>query len=237
MQQISSNFFELHSAANTLLSANTSPAVSMHDIEHICSIAQFNGRIFKSSLSAGANQGSFPDLGVCNEALSPSSNFLIEDLLSKNREISKELKRSRSSDQQQTVCSELVIGLDGVKDFPTLHKKLDESDDCSSQHDSDNSKIESDNSKNDTEPGAKPKGASKRKMCPWSKEEHQRFLVGLKRFRAEDSEALGRTGKQSVGLGPGTAELIAVVVQTRSAAQVRSHAQKYFQRKRKEKNF
>eukprot|EP00287_Rhodomonas_sp_CCMP768_P015789 CAMPEP_0196757520 /NCGR_PEP_ID=MMETSP1091-20130531/103699_1 /TAXON_ID=302021 /ORGANISM="Rhodomonas sp., Strain CCMP768" /LENGTH=448 /DNA_ID=CAMNT_0042106299 /DNA_START=15 /DNA_END=1363 /DNA_ORIENTATION=- len=40
-------------------------------------------------------------------------------------------------------------------------------------------------------------------------------------------------GERSVGLGPGTAELIAMMVGTRSAIQVRSHAQKHFKKQRK----
>eukprot|EP00286_Rhodomonas_abbreviata_P005488 CAMPEP_0181335664 /NCGR_PEP_ID=MMETSP1101-20121128/26964_1 /TAXON_ID=46948 /ORGANISM="Rhodomonas abbreviata, Strain Caron Lab Isolate" /LENGTH=273 /DNA_ID=CAMNT_0023445823 /DNA_START=21 /DNA_END=842 /DNA_ORIENTATION=+ len=62
----------------------------------------------------------------------------------------------------------------------------------------------------------------KQSQCPWTEEEHSKFLHALERFRTEETEAVGPDGRQSVGLG------------SRSVTQIRSHAQKYFQRKRKE---
>jgi hypothetical protein len=70
----------------------------------------------------------------------------------------------------------------------------------------------------------KPDAPSKRR--PWTADEHARFVDSLARFGQKDrGETNGRVG---VGLGPGVAELIAVVVGTRTVSQVRSHAQKYF---------
>lgn len=64
------------------------------------------------------------------------------------------------------------------------------------------------------------------KRRPWSADEHARFLESLNRFGSRDKGEKG--GRVTVGLGPGVAEVIAVVVGTRTVNQVRSHAQKYF---------
>jgi hypothetical protein len=48
------------------------------------------------------------------------------------------------------------------------------------------------------------------------------------------TEAVDADGKKTKGLGPGVAEMIATMIGTRNAAQVRSHAQKYFTRQRRD---
>lgn len=82
--------------------------------------------------------------------------------------------------------------------------------------------------KNSAACSAEGRGCGKRiaKRRPWSAEEHERFVESLQRFGQTNKLAAG--GKIQVGLGPGVAEIIAVVVGTRTVSQVRSHAQKYF---------
>jgi SHAQKYF class myb-like DNA-binding protein len=63
----------------------------------------------------------------------------------------------------------------------------------------------------------------KKKAVPWSEEEHECFLVALKRFNGDDES-----------LAPGVADMISMTLGTRSAALVRSHAQKYFEKRRRE---
>mmetsp|Transcript_974 Transcript_974/g.1841 ORF Transcript_974/g.1841 Transcript_974/m.1841 type:complete len:218 (-) Transcript_974:64-717(-) len=75
---------------------------------------------------------------------------------------------------------------------------------------------------------------SKRSARPWTLEEHQCFLAALEKFRTPLTEKITKGGKRSVGLGPGIADMIALILKTRNAAQVRSHAQKHFQRQRRE---
>mmetsp|Transcript_55451 Transcript_55451/g.129776 ORF Transcript_55451/g.129776 Transcript_55451/m.129776 type:complete len:221 (+) Transcript_55451:70-732(+) len=51
----------------------------------------------------------------------------------------------------------------------------------------------------------------------WTREEHDRFLTGLKKFGMKEY------------LGTGGAELLAIFLGSRTATQVKSHAQKHFQ--------
>eukprot|EP00287_Rhodomonas_sp_CCMP768_P028811 CAMPEP_0202840116 /NCGR_PEP_ID=MMETSP1389-20130828/54839_1 /ASSEMBLY_ACC=CAM_ASM_000865 /TAXON_ID=302021 /ORGANISM="Rhodomonas sp., Strain CCMP768" /LENGTH=151 /DNA_ID=CAMNT_0049516693 /DNA_START=15 /DNA_END=470 /DNA_ORIENTATION=- len=76
----------------------------------------------------------------------------------------------------------------------------------------------------------------KRRARAWTSEEHTRFLKALDKLRTDKTEGIGKNGKQTTGLGPGIADTIAAFVQTRNAAQVRSHAQKHFQRLRRERD-
>eukprot|EP00961_Rhodomonas_salina_P055258 742381-Rhodomonas_salina.1 len=75
------------------------------------------------------------------------------------------------------------------------------------------------------EGGVQPKRRTNKKPVFWSEEEHERFLQALKRFNEGNDE----------GLGPGVAELLSLTLGTRSVAQIRSHAQKYFARLREER--
>eukprot|EP00960_Hanusia_phi_P030319 748519-Hanusia_phi.AAC.3 len=61
---------------------------------------------------------------------------------------------------------------------------------------------------------------------PWSEDEHQRFLSALERFGTPTN--MDQHRGSAVGLGQGVADMISFVVGTRSPAQVRSHAQKFF---------
>eukprot|EP00961_Rhodomonas_salina_P219992 2973938-Rhodomonas_salina.1 len=87
--------------------------------------------------------------------------------------------------------------------------------------------------------GSKPRRkytTCRRSVRAWTEEEHTKFLEGLEKFRTEDTQAMKDNGELSVGLGPGIAEIISVFIGTRSVTQVRSHAQKYFQRMKREQN-
>jgi hypothetical protein len=68
----------------------------------------------------------------------------------------------------------------------------------------------------------------------WTPEEEERFLKALHRFGPKEIESDPTTGRVSVRLGPGVAEMISMVVSTRSVAQVRSHVQKHYIRKERE---
>jgi hypothetical protein len=75
--------------------------------------------------------------------------------------------------------------------------------------------------------GQKPK---KRQVRNWTDEEHKRFLDAMARFGRPREETVNKDGKMTFGLGRDVAEVIAAAVGTRNPAQVRSHAQKHFQR-------
>ncbi|EKX38886.1 hypothetical protein GUITHDRAFT_154579 [Guillardia theta CCMP2712] len=75
----------------------------------------------------------------------------------------------------------------------------------------------------------KPRRTPSSPKRPWTPEEEERFLAAMDRFYKPKEDEGG------VGLGQGVAEVIAFIVGTRTAAQVRSHAQKYFLRKRRDR--
>ena len=60
------------------------------------------------------------------------------------------------------------------------------------------------------------------------------FLHALGRFGPKDLETNPVTGRVSVHLDPGVAEMISMLVGSRSAAQVRSHVQKHYIRLQRE---
>jgi len=64
----------------------------------------------------------------------------------------------------------------------------------------------------------------------WSPREHQKFLDALKKFNISCNRETKEDGRMYAGLGPHVADLIAMDIGTRTVSQVRSHAQKYFQR-------
>ena len=66
----------------------------------------------------------------------------------------------------------------------------------------------------------------------WAPDEHTRFLQALHQHVLDNgwSGMEDAAGRLRVGLGRGTAQKIAEAVGTRNEAQVRSHAQKYFQK-------
>lgn len=68
---------------------------------------------------------------------------------------------------------------------------------------------------------------------PWATDEEERFMRALKHFEP-GIEKNPVTGRVSVRLGPGVAEMISMVVRSRSVAQVRSHVQKHYIRLERE---
>ncbi|EKX37650.1 hypothetical protein GUITHDRAFT_116128 [Guillardia theta CCMP2712] len=75
-------------------------------------------------------------------------------------------------------------------------------------------------------------GPRKVNRRPWSRDEHERFVEAVRTFSSIDART--SNGRVYVGLGHGVAELIAETVGTRTVAQVRSHAQKFFLRQLRE---
>ena len=68
----------------------------------------------------------------------------------------------------------------------------------------------------------------------WTGEEEKRFLKAMQHFGPKEAQADPITGRLSVRLGAGVAEIISIVVGTRSTAQVRSHVQKHYIRLQRE---
>eukprot|EP00960_Hanusia_phi_P061211 764782-Hanusia_phi.AAC.1 len=104
----------------------------------------------------------------------------------------------------------------------------------SAESDANDSKEQAGAGAGSGEPGSKRNRKGEKESASghsrhWKEEEHERFLMALNRFSPET------LASESGGLGPGIAELIAVVVKTRTVSQVRSHAQKFLIRLRKQR--
>ncbi|EKX39588.1 hypothetical protein GUITHDRAFT_114315 [Guillardia theta CCMP2712] len=63
----------------------------------------------------------------------------------------------------------------------------------------------------------------------WTEDEHQRFLVALRDYCPDAETRAAQDGRVRVGLGKNAAYFISRAIGTRTASQVRSHAQKYFE--------
>lgn len=92
---------------------------------------------------------------------------------------------------------------------------------------------ENSNPSNDNKPDHVLKGRKDRTVVrrQWSAEEEDKFINALAKLGPEGSAEPtidARTGRVTVHLGPGVAEMISMVLGTRSVTQVRSHAQKHF---------
>lgn len=79
---------------------------------------------------------------------------------------------------------------------------------------------------------SRPRGLDKPRVA-WTAEEEAIFVKALKKFGPDIDPASmihPCTGRLTVRLGPNVAEIISMVVGTRSVTQVRSHVQKYYNR-------
>jgi hypothetical protein len=87
-----------------------------------------------------------------------------------------------------------------------------------------------------TPPKRKPINRQRTQRRHWAPEEEERFLKALERFGPKDSNDVidPVSGRVSVHLEAGASEMIAILVGTRSSAQVRSHVQKYYIRLHRE---
>ena len=76
------------------------------------------------------------------------------------------------------------------------------------------------------------------RVCCGPLQEQAVFLKALERFgptQVANTAVETATGRVSVRLGPGVAEMMAILIGTRSCAQVRSHVQKHFIRLERER--
>ena len=192
------------------------------------------------SPSPGALQASFGP-GVLypaqlHAATAGSGSVSIASLLSEGESPPTPATRPQSSTElgacSQQACAEDCSNRSkdkapGCKHTSTSTKLASKDDECMSDDSTKTAAtLVSGPASNERCSGRKPSG----RRCQWSPEEHQRFLTGLTRFGPKDAGSGEAGARMSVGLGPGVAEVIAVVVGTRTVSQVRSHAQKYFLR-------
>ncbi|EKX41239.1 hypothetical protein GUITHDRAFT_61274, partial [Guillardia theta CCMP2712] len=64
----------------------------------------------------------------------------------------------------------------------------------------------------------------------WSAEEHRRFLEALSLYGRAGRGTGRQAGRAGVGLGRGTAAKMAAYIGTKTSEQVRSHAQKHYEK-------